>query len=80
MDQDKIQGQASLIQQQEVELSALRDGLALQQQRHAAALQRFRETQEKLEEAQNEAAELSRQAKTEELRSTMLRAPRLSDQ
>ncbi|CAK9061148.1 unnamed protein product [Durusdinium trenchii] len=73
MDQDKIQGQASLIQQQEVELSALRDGLALQQQRHAAALQRFRETQEKLEEAQNEAAELSRQAKTEELRSTMLR-------
>ncbi|CAJ1460190.1 unnamed protein product [Effrenium voratum] len=73
LDQGKLQDHAGVIQQQEIEIAALRDDLALHTQRVEAASQRLRETQDKLEEAQQENAELSRQAKTEQLRSTMLR-------
>lgn len=73
MEMAKLHDQAQLIQQQSLELTTLRDGLELQMQRHAAASTRLAEAEEKLEEAQQENAELQRQHKTEELRATMLR-------
>ncbi|CAE7231347.1 unnamed protein product, partial [Symbiodinium pilosum] len=64
---------ADIIQQNQVDISWLRDGATFQGSRCLSEVQRKAEIEEKLEDLQQRVEDLARQAKTEQLRSIMLR-------
>jgi len=69
----KQRSAVDFIQQNKVEITWLREAVEFQGSRHRAEAQRRLENQEKLEELDQRVEDLTRQAKTEQLRSIMLR-------
>lgn len=70
---ERLRSNASVFEKQQRELMALKEECSLQTQRAQAAFRRRDEAREKLDLGQQESSELSRQAKTEQLRALMLR-------
>jgi len=70
---ERIRFSSNLHEKQQREIASLKEDCSVQIQRAQAALRRKNETQERLQRGHQECTELSRKAKTEQLRATMLR-------
>jgi len=70
---DKVRAHISVSERQRKEMTTLRRDCAAQAQRAATARQEREEARERLKKSQQEHAELSRKAKTEQIRVEMLR-------